>query len=651
MNIRLKELNVFTKKSAEIVPFHNFNYFYGQMGAGKSSIARLIDYCFAGRLDFTPALQSEFVAAAIYLTINDIDLTLHRQRGSNQIRAQWGVDNLFYDVMIPAREAEGEVLPNTGVEVLSDLLFYLSGLRPPRVRRSKISEDSSLSRLSIRDLLWYCYLDQDSMDSSFFNLDKGADYNKRLKSRDVLRYIIGYHQERVSELELQLEDIRTSRIRFTEGARALEEALNKADVGTEREIQERVDTLKPELELIENQISKIRQDKKVAITHAVDQLQQKGRDISTEIESIEDAIKSVELVIQEDQRHLNELHMLSVKFRRTVAAKAVLNNVDFKFCPRCMQVLPEHKEPFCQLCTQSIKDIPINEIDYQVTEKDTQARINELDDSIKQRKLQLINLKRRLNELHQTKGGIDAHLNQAMQQYDSAYLSTALSLEQRKAAIEQEMLELEKLKLLPRQVTEYEGRADSLAAEESQVRRELKEAREVAERDTANIQRLEELFLDCLVRARIPGFSDKDRVSIRSPYFLPEVTGPDSGDLIITSFSNLGSGGKKTLFKCCFAIAIHQLAVEINANLPTILIIDSPMKNISERTSREQFEGFHAMLYDLATSELQGTQFILIDKEYCEPFVPDMSDIDLYVRKMIPGDKENPPLIKYYQGH
>jgi hypothetical protein len=224
-------------------------------------------------------------------------------------------------------------------------------------------------------------------------------------------------------------------------------------------------------------------------------------------------------------------------------------------------------------------------------------------------------------------------------------------LEQRKAAIGQEFKELNRLTALPKAVVELQKRADSLASDESRLRRELKDARQAAEKDTRNLVRLEELFLDCLVRSKIPGFTPMDKVSIASPDFLPQVTSPEAGEVILTSFSNLGSGGKKTLFKCCFAVAVHRLANEIDAHLPSFLIIDSPMKNISERANREQFEGFHAMLYDLASTELSATQFILIDKEFCGPDEDRSKKLQLYVRRMSPSDPEAPPLIRTYKGH
>lgn len=85
--------------------------------------------------------------------------------------------------------------------------------------------------------------------------------------------------------------------------------------------------------------------------------------------------------------------------------------------------------------------------------------------------------------------------------------------------------------------------------------------------------------------------------------------------------------------------------------MPTLLIIDSPMKNISERENREQYEGLHELVYDLAVSELSGTQFVMIDKEFCPPPLRLKDEVDLVQRRMTPDDSSAPPLIRYYRGH
>ena len=138
-------------------------------------------------------MQSEFVSATLHLSLHRGDLSIERPRDSDHVIAQWGEGDDAYQVSLPARAAAGEVVPGTGVEHLSDLLFWLSGVKPPRVRKSKAKDDSETTRLSMRDLLWYCYLDQDEIDSSFFHLEDSAAFYMRNKSRDVLRFVVGFH--------------------------------------------------------------------------------------------------------------------------------------------------------------------------------------------------------------------------------------------------------------------------------------------------------------------------------------------------------------------------------------------------------------------------------------------------------------------------
>ena len=211
MKINILSLQLTFRRELVLVPFSRLTYFWGQMGAGKTSIPKMIDYCLGGNVELTPAMQSEFVASSLILELKNGVLTIERERDSSNVLASWGTGTDAFQLIIPARVANGIVLPGTDVETLSDLIFYLSGITPPRVRKSKKREDSESARLSIRDLLWYCYLDQDEIDSSFFYLQRGGDTFKQLKSRDVLRYIIGFHDERVAELEAEVNIPRQSR--------------------------------------------------------------------------------------------------------------------------------------------------------------------------------------------------------------------------------------------------------------------------------------------------------------------------------------------------------------------------------------------------------------------------------------------------------
>jgi hypothetical protein len=223
-----------------------------------------------------------------------------------------------------------------------------------------------------------------------------------------------------------------------------------------------------------------------------------------------------------------------------------------------------------------------------------------------------------------------------------------IATERERAALLQEAENLTGLMRLPRMVEEQRGKLAEIAGQEQRLRSELREARAAAESDETNLGHLKNIFLDCLVRAGVPGITVDDRVEIPTPSFFPELYGPDPTDVAVSTFGTLSSGGKKTLFKCCFAIAVHRLAAQLRAPLPELLIIDSPMKNISERENQEQFEDFYRLLYDLKDGELRGTQLIVIDKEFSAPKASHR--FTLVARHMRPGDNANPPLIPYYDG-
>ncbi|MEA2710291.1 MAG: hypothetical protein QOF78_2892 [Phycisphaerales bacterium] len=644
MKMRIHQLVILCQGYHEAINFGDVSYFHGPMGAGKSTIARLVDFCLGGNLPMTPALHSEFLAAQLRLTVNGNALLIERGRAATTALAQWNAGKDRHEVIVPIRSPSGEVVPETGIEVLSDLFYHLAGMAPPKVRRSKLKEDSELGRLSLRDLLWYCYLDQESMDSDFFHLDSGADSFKRLKSRDVLRFLLGFHQERVSELEAELELLRTRRLRLEGGAEALKQALMSANLSSQMEIDGRLSEIKDRIDQLSRAIAGISEEAGQLVQHATEALRGRGRDLAKQLAETDDAVTSLVRVVQDDRRHLNELRILSTKFRRMASARAVLNNVEFETCPRCAKPLPVRPDESCRVCGQSDAIQPTESDQLDATDVDLTARSSEIDDAIKRRGDQLVVYRRRAEELATQKVQIDQQLDQASRSYDSAYLSRALAMEQERARLVGEAVQLERLRVLPQTVEDRLREAREIEAREAKVREDLKAARSAAERDAGNLRELERLFLDCLMRARVPGFNPTDVVQMRSPTFVPEVSAPEAKDMIITSFANLGSGGKKTLFKCCFALAIHRLAGKVGAALPTLLIIDSPMKNISERENREQFEGFHALVYELVLDELRGTQVVLIDKEYLAP--PVGFELELVERRLSPEE----PLLSGFKG-
>lgn len=647
LSIRLLQLGLTFNQANVIVPFTDFTYFFGQMGAGKSSIARLIDYCLGGDLDLSPALQKEFQAANLSLLVNNTKVRIERFRETDQAQCFWGDSEGEYSLILPVRKADGILIPETEVEVLSDFIFWLAGLKPPRVRKSKIKETTTLERLSIRDLLWYCYLDQDNIDSDFFHLGEDANPYKRLKSKDVLRYILGFHQEEVAELESDLQFLHLRKLQLIETIRSLETILDELNASNASELEIQINGYKDTIEEIDAELLAIAKNRN-SIPHAAESLKNDARNLQYEIDALEDALPQIAKIIDQDTRHKNELKMLGLKVHRVASARAVLAGVDFEACPRCAQKIPDREESCCKVCGQAEPAEGIQTVSSEAVEQDAKSRILELEESIGLHTKQLKRVEKRIHDLKAAKRNTDYQINNLLSEYDSAYLSSTLMLEKRKSELNQQIRSTEQLIILPKKLSDVKADLGDAVEKEVKTRAALEVARKNAESDLTNLHRLEELFLDSLLKAKLPGITPAHKVRISQNNFLPEVYDSVNGDFAVTSFANLSSGGKKTLFKACFAIALHRLAVEIGAFLPNLIIIDSPMKNISERENRLQFEGFHDLLFRLAAKELQTTQIIMIDKEFCTPAKG--IEVKLHTRHMMPDSNEFPPLIPYYRG-
>lgn len=203
MKIRLIELQVRTRKLTEPVVFAPVvTFLHGPIGRGKSTVARLIDYCFGGELERTPAIQSEFVSVELRASLGNHICTFERAGTDTQyVRVSWSGSDAAPESVNAPLQAQSQSIFHEDVFNLSDLIFYLCGVSPIRVRKRTRDPDSSLIRLSFRDVWWYCYLEQAHLDSSFFRLE---DPFRGRKSQDAMRFFTGLHSERLSQLEAEL---------------------------------------------------------------------------------------------------------------------------------------------------------------------------------------------------------------------------------------------------------------------------------------------------------------------------------------------------------------------------------------------------------------------------------------------------------------
>lgn len=273
MNVRLRQLLITTRQTIEILEFSDsVTFLYGPVGTGKSTVARLIDYCLGGDLERTPAIQQEFVAAQLTIDLGDYACKLERAATDTQaVRVSWSKNETDFG-SINAPLVAGEV-PLVGHDVynLTDLLFYLCGATPIKVRQRTRDPDSPMIRLSFRDIWWYCYLEQMHLDSSFFRLE---DPFRGRKSQDAMRFFTGLHSERLSQLETELYQTLDEQQGKREAVRQIRQFMTRFDLGSEFDVAGQIEKANRELSEAEVRRRQLEDQRDVTV-HPTDPLRER----------------------------------------------------------------------------------------------------------------------------------------------------------------------------------------------------------------------------------------------------------------------------------------------------------------------------------------------------------------------------------------
>jgi hypothetical protein len=230
-----------------------------------------------------------------------------------------------------------------------------------------------------------------------------------------LRYIIGFHDERVAELEAELDRLRGERIGIAATIESLRRALKQVGIETEIEIQSRQKILSERLAELRAEISMLRgQPELQKLTeHAADQLRDTALALGRGIAELDDAMAKLSAGADRDRRHLNELETLSVRFKRSRSAREVLSGVLFNSCPRCAQTLPERHAPLCHVCAQT--DVPevADPQEAALIERDLKQRMAELTDILQRHDVALGTNRKQREELVVRKSRIERERNEA----------------------------------------------------------------------------------------------------------------------------------------------------------------------------------------------------------------------------------------------
>lgn len=644
MNIRLIQLVVRTRKTTEEIHFSDtVTFLYGPVGTGKSTVARLVDYCLGGDLERTPAIQQEFISVALRAKLGKYGCTLERGAEDTQtVRITWASgEHDFGSINAPLSAGEVRLL-DAEVYCLSDLLFHLCGVEPIKVLKRSRDPDSPMIRLSFRDIWRYCYLEQTHLDSSFFRLD---DPFQGRKSQDAMRFFTGLHSERLSQLQVDLYRTVTEQKVARESVAQLRRFMARFDLGSELEFMAQVEAIERELRVAEERKRTLEADRASSI-HPTDELRNRLRELSRIVSDLREAISSSQSTLAEQEALRAELITAKVKAGRVEQAVRILDGVDYMRCPECGSDISErpHAVEQCRLCgTPSSAAEARPGVDAEAVRRELNDRIDQIADAINRRLQALERSEREIHRAESAKRQLDRQLQEELQRYDSAFVESIREVDREIATLEERLRSFMHLQEMPRAISELEEQAGVSQGRIDRLRSTLEEERGRLRSADENARAIAAKFKSIMIEVGFPGVSDEDNVVLDPRNWKPIVIHSEQE----WGFWDTGSGGKKTLFNVCYALAIHEVARERGMPVPNVLIIDSPTKNISDDENPELVQSLYREIYRFAAAgHGAGTQFLLIDSDLVEP----EAELTGFSQRRMAGEPDAPSLISYYDG-
>lgn len=644
MKVRLRYMDVIARRTTERIEFaETITFIHGPVSTGKSTVARLIDYCFGGNLERTPAIQQEFVAVQLAVELGNHSCTIERAADDNSaLRVSWtNSDGSTESVNAPFRPQEAPLVDEL-VYNFSDLVFYLCGVSPIKVRQRSREVDSPLVRLSIRDIWPYCYLEQTHLDSSFYRLE---DPFKGRKSQDAMRFITGLYSERQSQLEAELANTLDQQRAKREAVQQIREFMARFALGTDLDIAGQLQILEQELSAAIAHRQELFASRSTQI-HPTDALRDQLRSMSLEIEDLQRAVADSSDMVSQQKALRAEMITAKTKSLRIQEAGRVLDGAQFDRCPECGSNIGSRtaSQGRCRLCGTDVGS-PQEEqpLELEVLRRDLNERIDELTDSIRRKEESHLRLEKKLRDGLEKKAIFDKRLQDELARYDSAYVESIRDAERVVATLEERLASIQRLQEMPRAIDELVEQAGSLQGRVDRLRSSLTDERGRLAAADANVAAIAARFKEIMISVGFPGVFESDDVILDPRNWRPVVLHEQQ----MWNFWDTGSGGKKTLFNVCYALALHSVARERGFPLPTLIIIDSPTKNISEDENPNLVHALYSEIYNLAMQDGdEKLQFLLVDSD----LVPPDQRIPGFATRRMAGEPDAPSLISYYTG-
>lgn len=632
------------RKNYEVPFFPGVNIIYGEEDSGKSSILELINYLLgASSLDKYDELEQSVKYAILELDLNNERYCIKRDIFDVKKDIEVYMSNYEnIDLVFPSKykpnydnTVDGKFFPD----------FLLDTLNYPKIKikNSPTKDNSTLARLSFRDLFKFCYINQDDVGSK--NLLSNQNFSYYPKVKEVFKYIFNLSDEEISKLNQLISEKTTLKNNLITKISNIRDFLETIEIETLDYISSFLEDIKTNLKDIEEELQNINS----SITNSSKEYEPLKEHVITLNYQIKDKEKEKSKTrdnIKRYEKLIKDYYDDKLKIEGVLSAKQLIGKVspDITICPLCKHGV-EHsklKEEY------SIH----NEDKLDSETKILNKRIKDLTGLIEKEKKSFrtieIELSQSIKEREEFKKSIDEELREHI----SPYLAIRDELiKQQSTLIEKEQQITKALKI--------RNEENKLDKQIIKLDEDLISLKEKLDNLTSSQVQIDKVLADLkiILEAYLESIDVKNRtgINISEKTFLPILRDKQ--------YTEITSGGIRTILSIGFLLNLLEYSLTNDINHPRLLLIDTVGKYL-QKTKKEYLvdtdekedvkegiksAGKYKALYEyiINLSEKmeeanKSCQIILVDNDV-PPFIEDEYK-GFVVRRFSKDSKDNLPI-------
>lgn len=550
------------------------NIIYGDSATGKSSILDLIDYLLgAKKFDLYPEIISAARYAVLDVTLNENRYSIKRDifDSSKPIEvypcAFIDIEKFALKKYLPTFQ---ENMKYPEMEFFSDFLLDALNLTNIKIKQSPTKDDSKLVRLSFRDLIRYCYVDQDDLGSKKYF--KSDNYALQIKNAEVFKYLFNALDSQISELAQAISDKTNKKAVLENKFSLVSEFLRESEFGSMSNLDDEVVKTDSDIALSQEQIKQLN-SRVTADTEVYRAIKSSLKEIEFDKRILEKNLYDSERKIERFTRLNNDYLTDILKFNASLEARNAIGEIpeEIALCPVCdgNLHLEKARKNFDIAPSDKVKN-EVNALRRRV--RDSEQLINE---SKKQWEIGNSRLKEIEEDEKIARGLLDKNTTGLV----SPYLAERDMYVKQLGELDQKRSELVSRLKIRNQHALLIDQVKSLELSISQLNEKLDKLREDAPSLVDVLSNLAENLYRYLSFVKI---KNPTNISYTNNKFVPVLRDTEYGDI--------RSGGLRTIVGIGYLCSLMEEALRTQMNYPSFLMIDTVGKYLGKKKTQSKYQ-------------------------------------------------------------